>query len=192
MSDPIQDSDSRNPATSDAVAPRYLNQPPPMTAHHWIHWAHHATRTARLQAAVIGLIACGVIGIALWLNPASTGVGTHRQLGLPACGMLQTTGLPCPTCGMTTSFTEMVHGHPWRSVMAQPTGALMCLGVLLAIPIAALCAVCGTYPVVAWHRIPLGWLAFTIGAIFFAGWGFKIIIGLLNGTLPYMPPAFAP
>ncbi len=54
-------------------------------------------------------------------------MGTHRQLGLPPCGWLAATGYPCPTCGMTTSFSAAAHAQPGASLHAQPFGALWAL-----------------------------------------------------------------
>ena len=49
-------------------------------------------------------LALAPLVIAAALSPSNAGHGTHRQLGLPACGWQTNMGLPCPTCGMTTSF----------------------------------------------------------------------------------------
>lgn len=68
-----------------------------------------------------------VLVTAAWLSPDPHGFGTHEQLGLAPCGMLQRTGIPCPACGMTTSFTWLVHGHPIHSFLTQPAGTLLCL-----------------------------------------------------------------
>lgn len=38
--------------------------------------------------------------------------GTHRQLGLPACTLKSLTGVGCPSCGMTTTFSLVMHGDP--------------------------------------------------------------------------------
>jgi len=58
------------------------------------------------------------------LRPAADLVGTHTQLFLPPCLFLKITGVPCPTCGMTTSFALLAHGQLWRSIIAHPLGAL--------------------------------------------------------------------
>src|SRR5205085_6174191 len=79
-----------------------------------------AARPALTWAVRAGLvvIAAGLtalFAVALWLDPYGPGgvplaMGTHRQLGLPPCNFQRLTGLPCPSCGMTTSFALLVRG----------------------------------------------------------------------------------
>jgi hypothetical protein len=79
-----------------------------------------------------------VFGIAIWLNPYDeTGqarqMETHRQLGLPPCTFKVLTRLPCPSCGMTTSFALLVRGDVWNSLRANAVGTLLaglCLGMI--------------------------------------------------------------
>jgi hypothetical protein len=66
-----------------------------------------------------------VLGIAMHLTPDPHGFGTHRQLGLGACTMLQLTGWPCPMCGMTTTFTLFAHLRPLDAVVNQPFGLVL-------------------------------------------------------------------
>ena len=53
--------------------------------------------------------------------------GTHTQLGLPPCLCVVLFGRPCPGCGMTTSITNLVHGHFIDAFRAHPFGPLMYL-----------------------------------------------------------------
>src|SRR5262245_53861942 len=59
---------------------------------------------------------------------------THRQLGLPPCTFFAVTGMPCPSCGMTTSFALLMHGDPAASLRANAVGTLLALLCLAAIP----------------------------------------------------------
>jgi hypothetical protein len=61
--------------------------------------------------------------LSLALQPNPRGLGTHTQLGLPPCGLYRSTGIPCPSCGMTTAFAWMARGRVLRAVSAHPFGA---------------------------------------------------------------------
>lgn len=90
-----------------------------------------------LVAISIGIVT--VFYIATRLNPYETDGSarhweTHRQLGLPPCSFKQLTGLPCPSCGMTTSFSLFVRGDLLHSVQANWVGTLLATGCLLFLP----------------------------------------------------------
>src|SRR5262245_45652894 len=75
-----------------------------------------AQYTAMATASVYVLIIA-------WLLPASSrGVGTHEQIGLPACTFLKLTGIPCPGCGLTTSFAHAAKLHFFSAFLTQPFG----------------------------------------------------------------------
>ena len=84
----------------------------------------------------------GAGGLGLWcllivarcLQPSSAGMGTHQQLGLPPCGMVRLTGTPCPSCGMTTSWSHFTRGRILDSLGANPGGTLLALAALLSGP----------------------------------------------------------
>jgi hypothetical protein len=94
----------------------------------------------RLFWAVAGLGCWAVLGIAAWLRPDPRGFGSHQQLGLPPCSFEAVTHVPCPGCGLTTSFANMAHGHVLVAFGAHLMGPLLfllTLGVALASPWAA-------------------------------------------------------
>jgi len=98
-----------------------------------------------LLGLALGLVL--VFGIAIWLDPYD-GDGrpltmeTHRQLGLPPCTFYEKTGVPCPSCGMTTSFALLMHGDLGNSLRANWVGTLVAGFCLLFIPWGIACAVC--------------------------------------------------
>ena len=54
------------------------------------------------------------------------------QLGLGGCTVLTLTGIPCPMCGMTTTFSHMAHFQPLEGMVNQPFGvALFCATLAL-------------------------------------------------------------
>ncbi len=72
--------------------------------------------------------------LASTLSPDPSGMGTHEQLGLPPCGLKALFEIPCPACGMTTSWVWFCHGHWLRSAQSNLGGFMM---ALLALPAAA-------------------------------------------------------
>jgi hypothetical protein len=66
--------------------------------------------------------ALGILIVACLLTPASEGYGTHLALGLPPCGFRVWTGLPCPTCGLTTAFALLARGRIVAALHAHPLG----------------------------------------------------------------------
>ena len=80
-----------------------------------------------------------VFGIAIWLNPYGEDgqprrMETHRQLGLPPCTFYGMTGMPCPSCGMTTSFAVLVRGDVMNSLRANAVGTALAAFCLALIP----------------------------------------------------------
>lgn len=65
-------------------------------------------------------------------EPDVRGFGTHESLGMRPCGYLEATGHPCPSCGMTTAFANMIRVRPIASFRASPAGALLCLLTMAA------------------------------------------------------------
>ena len=78
---------------------------------------------ARLLALGVSLACLALLALAARLSPNATGVGSHRALGLQSCHFLDSTGLPCPSCGMTTSFSWFARGNLLASLYVQPMGA---------------------------------------------------------------------
>jgi len=89
------------------------------------------SRRGRLFAAGIAAFALAPLVVASVLEPSADGLGTHRQLGLPACSWIAGFGLPCPSCGMTTAFSFAARGDLGGAFATQPAGAV--LAVLAAI-----------------------------------------------------------
>ena len=82
--------------------------------------------TGRLLALGVALACLTVLCVAAYVEPHPSGVGSHAaSLHLKPCHFLQTTRLPCPGCGMTTSFAWFVRGNLLASVYVQPMGAAL-------------------------------------------------------------------
>jgi hypothetical protein len=146
--------------------------------------ANRGRMMRRLLGAAL-LVGCGsVLGVAAWLRPDARGFGTHEQLGAGRCGMLVMTGYPCPSCGMTTSFAHTVRGQWLRAMWAQPGGFVLAL-VTIAL------AVGGAFMLAAGRAPPVNYVVITpyrffagLLVVLLGGWGLKVLIGLVAGTLP--------
>lgn len=137
-------------------------------------------RTRLVCAAV--LAACGsLLFVATRIEPNARGFGTHRQLGLPMCGFLLVSGVPCATCGMTTAFTHAVRGDLMAALATQPAGALFAVSVAALVLVSAYGLVFGLSLAPLWYnfwrlRPVLGGVAVVLVA-----WIYKIIV--VTGTL---------
>lgn len=130
------------------------------------------------------VISLGLLGLAAWLAPDPAGMGTHRQLGLPPCSMVAATGYPCPTCGMTTAFSHTIRGQWISAFRAQPAGWLLALATGVTAVLSLVTLISGKVVLINWYRVsPMRW-AIVFVLLVLGGWGFKIAVGLLNGTLP--------
>jgi hypothetical protein len=100
-------------------------------------------RGVRIALALVALGWLAVFGIAWWLQPDPRGLGSHEQLGLPPCTFHRIVGVPCPSCGMTTSFCHLVRGDLAKSLEANPAGTLLAIAAMLAIPWLSISAIWG-------------------------------------------------
>ena len=95
-------------------------------------------RWVRLSLVLLAVPWAAVFVVALCLDPYKDGrvwfQETHRQLGMRACTFQELVGLPCPSCGMTTSFTLLMHGDLWHSVQANFVGTMLAIFGLVFIP----------------------------------------------------------
>jgi hypothetical protein len=93
---------------------------------------------------IAGLFASGVFVLfaGLWLLQQ-----VHFDFGLlfGPCGMKQRTGLPCPTCGMTTSVLAFARGDLITAFYVQPAGAFLNSLLIVGAFFAFLIAVFGVY-----------------------------------------------
>lgn len=144
-------------------------------------------RAARWRLRIIGAAimapSLAMLIIACQLQPRSAkGYGTAQQLNLPPCGLLVTSGYPCPSCGMTTSVSAMAHGQIATAFRAQP------FGVVLFVAAAAL-TILGAAQALTGRRC-LGksgprwwWLLAGLGGMLI-GWGWVLTAGVISGKWP--------
>jgi hypothetical protein len=76
-----------------------------------------------------------LLAIAVYLRPSERGYGTHQQLGLPPCSFRQLFGSRCPSCGMTTAWSNTVRGQLIEAVRANSAGTALCVAALICTPV---------------------------------------------------------
>ena len=136
----------------------------------------------RIVCALIA-IGCGwVLSAAYYITPAKAGHGSHTQLNLPRCGFLERTGYPCPTCGMTTAFSHMAHGHVLSSFKVQPAGAL---GAIACIGLFFMCsyiAISGwrSSDILFWFGMHGMKVILAIAGVVLLSWGWMCLMVYLN------------
>lgn len=127
-----------------------------------------------------------VFSAALLLNPYEEDgtprrMGTHMQLGLPDCNFkVLTGGLPCPSCGMTTSFTLLAHGDLWNSLKANFAGTALAIFGLVFVPWALASAFLGRFMLVRSLEMVVFRLAVCFLALMFGRWVIVLILGWIG------------
>lgn len=94
-----------------------------------------------VRGTLVG-IAAGLVLVfttAALLNPYTEDgqarlMGTHQLMGLPPCTFYRVSGLPCPSCGMTTSFALLIRGDIVNSLRANAVGTILAVLCLAIIP----------------------------------------------------------
>lgn len=74
-----------------------------------------------------GVCVLGGLIMAALLQPDPRGFGTHQQFGFPPCSFRMLLGIPCPSCGGTTSFAHFVRGQWTQSLQANVAGFALAL-----------------------------------------------------------------
>lgn len=85
-----------------------------------------------LVAGCVCVIAGFMVGSKV--DPDPRGFGTHQQFGLPPCRFREVLGIPCPSCGGTTSVAHFVRTQWIESVQANTAVFSLALIGLLFVP----------------------------------------------------------
>jgi len=81
-----------------------------------------ATPRQRAVAAGVCIAIVGFFGVFAVAGHYKVDMGFF----LGRCGLKQNTGLPCPTCGMTTAVLAFAQGKIRQAFYIQPAGAFLC------------------------------------------------------------------
>lgn len=163
---------STGPITARAVVQPWIGASVPVSAFNRMIWG-------------LAGLACGAVLVtAAMIHPDPRGFGTHEALGMRSCGFILMSGLPCPTCGMTTAYSQMMHGRPLAAFVAQPAGFVLCLGTMVGAVLCLRIAILGRIPWINWDRIGPVRVMLGFAALLIGGWAFKLVHGLALGNLP--------
>ena len=134
--------------------------------------------TGRLVALALAVGSFALLCIAAKLTPSPDGMATHTQLHLQHCGFLESTGLPCPSCGMTTSFSWFARGNIVASAYVQPMGIMLAILAAATVWIGSYVAITGkpVYRLVS--DLPAKYHVFPLMILALAAWAWKIFIHL--------------
>jgi hypothetical protein len=103
-------------------------------------------------------------------------MASHQTLGMPACRFQQMTDMPCPSCGMTTSFALLVRGDVWNSMKANWVGTGLAVFCALIVPWCVISAFRGRYLWVRRVEWVLGLLVGTFTFLMLARWGVVLLM----------------
>lgn len=132
--------------------------------------------SGRLIAAGVAGACLAVLVVAALLEPSRAGSGTHTGLGLNRCDFLARVDLPCPSCGMTTSFSWFVRGNVLASLYVQPMGAVLAMTCAITFWSALYIAISGRPAYRLLQRIPPKYYLVPLFTLAVLGWVWKIVL----------------
>jgi hypothetical protein len=131
----------------------------------------------RLMVIAAGSALLALLATAACLTPSPRGMGTHQQLGLPPCTIVQWYGLRCPSCGMTTSWAHLVRGQPLAAWRASAGGTLLGLAACLVGPWLVACGLWGWWLIGPPQEGLTLAAGLTIVAVTIIDWTLKLSLG---------------
>jgi hypothetical protein len=129
----------------------------------------------RLVLGLIGLGLAFLIAVAAYLEPSPYLMGTHQQLGLPPCSFLVIFGAPCPTCGMTTAWSCLMHGEWLRAIQANAGGVMLFVFAAAACPWLAVSAAAGRWFIWRPNGKTFGYVSAVVLIVTLVQWCFRLL-----------------
>ena len=134
-------------------------------------------RAGRLLFVLWSLVLVGGFTLAASLEPDPRGFGTHQRLGLPPCTFRLLFGIHCPSCGMTTSFSNFVRGRFIEAARANFAGLLLEVLCVLQIPWCWWSVYRGRMWKLAQPDVALLWLLLTVCGTCALQWMVRLTVG---------------
>ena len=153
----------------------------------------NANRWVRLGLVVVSLLITTVFIVATFVRPYEYDrttkeyvldeqgnkiplrMGSHTSIGLDPCRFKEMFNLPCPSCGMTTSFATVVRGDLSNSVKANWVGTLLAAVSAFVALWGIASAFRGRLLGVTTIEIPLGFLVGTMATLMLIRWGIVLV-----------------
>ena len=136
---------------------------------------YRLARAGRLLLVVWSVILLAGFALAARLEPDPRGFGTHQRLGFPPCTFQSMFNIPCPSCGMTTSFANAVRGRFGDAARANPAGLMLAIICALQIPWCWVSIVRGRLWKVSQPDVALLWLIAVVCVAGALQWVFRLI-----------------
>ncbi|MDX2132567.1 MAG: DUF2752 domain-containing protein [Planctomycetota bacterium] len=128
---------------------------------------------ARAAGVLLAVLSITMLAVGASLAPAAEGHGTHRGLGLPACGWVVAFDKPCPTCGMTTAVAHAADGNLVRAFVAQPMGLVCALTAATLFWLSLHVAVTGSRLGTVAGRVITPRVLWVLAGLTIAAWAYK-------------------
>ena len=132
-------------------------------------------RNGRVLLVLWSVLLAGGFALAWRLEPDPRGFGTHQRLGLPPCTLRYFAGIPCPSCGMTTSFSYLMKGDVQLAVHANAAGVLLAVLCAVQIPWCLITAARGRYFVLENPTQVLLWCLLAVIAVSLINWIIQLV-----------------
>jgi hypothetical protein len=129
-------------------------------------------RASSSQRKIAAIVCLGIIVFfAVFALAGHYKADMGRWLG--RCGFQQRTGLPCPTCGMTTATLAFAQGRIIEAFYIQPACGLLCCVMVIAAVLSFIIAVFGLnfrFIERFFEEVKLRYMILALIIIIIAGW----------------------
>lgn len=139
-----------------------------------------ASLNQRMIAAIVCLSIAGFFGIFAVAGHYKVDMGSF----LGRCGFKQNTGLPCPTCGMTTAALAFAQGKILEAFYIQPAGGLLYSIAVVAAVLAFIISVFGInfhFLMRFFSEVKIRYIVIALVIIILAGWAVTMARALATG-----------
>jgi hypothetical protein len=140
-----------------------------------------ASPNQRMIAAIVFISITGFFGIFAVAGHYKIDMGPF----LGRCGFKQNTGLPCPTCGMTTAALAFAQGKILEAFYIQPAGGLLYSIAVVAAVLAFIISVFGInfrFLMRFFAEVKIRYVAIALVIIILAGWAVTMARALAAGN----------